>query len=138
MNTRKQRLIIPILVLGLVAVFGACSSGGDDKAADAESEGSAPAAATEEASGGTVSVTAEDIKFVETELSSAAGPVAIELVNKGQAPHTLVIDGQDFKLEAAAGASASGTAELAAGTYSFYCDVPGHRDAGMEGTLTVS
>jgi uncharacterized cupredoxin-like copper-binding protein len=29
------------------------------------------------------------------------------------------------------------TAELGAGRYTFYCSVPGHRQGGMEGTLTV-
>ena len=30
------------------------------------------------------------------------------------------------------------TLKLAAGTYSFFCAVPGHRQAGMEGVLTVT
>jgi uncharacterized cupredoxin-like copper-binding protein len=30
------------------------------------------------------------------------------------------------------------TATLKAGTYTFYCSVPGHEQAGMRGTLTVT
>ena len=36
------------------------------------------------------------------------------------------------------GGSRSVTVKLKAGTYTFYCSVPGHRQAGMEGTLKVS
>lgn len=36
------------------------------------------------------------------------------------------------------GGSKAVTLTLKPGTYTFYCTVPGHRQAGMEGTLTVS
>jgi uncharacterized cupredoxin-like copper-binding protein len=35
------------------------------------------------------------------------------------------------------GATKTLTLSLKPGTYKFYCSVPGHRMAGMEGTLTV-
>ena len=35
------------------------------------------------------------------------------------------------------GGSKTLIADLKAGTYKFFCSVPGHRAAGMEGTLTV-
>jgi uncharacterized cupredoxin-like copper-binding protein len=35
------------------------------------------------------------------------------------------------------GGTATLTVDLPAGTYEYYCDVPGHRQAGMIGTLTV-
>jgi plastocyanin len=37
-----------------------------------------------------------------------------------------------------AGGSRSLELKLKPGTYTFYCSVPGHRQAGMEGTLTVT
>jgi len=137
MNRLQRLLFIPLLAVVLVALFGACSSSGDGEATE-------PAQNTEDATdsaqddGESLSITAHDIKFSATELSTSAGAVEIELVNQGQALHTFVLDGQDLKVEAGPGQTVSGTAELSAGTYTYFCDVPGHRDAGMEGTLTVA
>lgn len=140
-----------LLVAGLsLAVLGAaCSS--DDEASESEpatEETEAPAAtedteaAADDAAGAAgVSVTSQDISWKETELTATAGSVAITLTNGGQIPHTFVIDGResDLKLEVSAnGDTDSGTVDLEAGDYTYYCDVPGHRDAGMEGSLTVS
>ena len=43
-----------------------------------------------------------------------------------------------FKLQANSGNSAQLKVNLKPGKYTFYCDIPGHRAAGMEGTLTVT
>ena len=36
------------------------------------------------------------------------------------------------------GGTSKVTADLKPGKYEFYCSVPGHEQAGMKGTLTVS
>lgn len=79
------------------------------------------------------------LDFEPEELRVAAGIVEFELTSEEGAEHTLVIDELDDELvvRADAGETATGQAELAAGTFTLYCDVPGHREAGMEATLTV-
>jgi nitrite reductase (NO-forming) len=43
----------------------------------------------------------------------------------------------DIKVDLPAGQTTNVTIDAPAGTYTFYCSIPGHRQAGMEGTLTV-
>jgi plastocyanin len=64
----------------------------------------------------------------------------VTLVNTGALDHNFVIDEFNVGLGPIPGgqqSSGSFTPD-AAGTYEYYCDVPGHRDAGMVGTLTVN
>jgi nitrite reductase (NO-forming) len=68
------------------------------------------------------------------------GPVEITLVNEGGAFHNFQIDaaaGDTKAVEANAGEEGVGTLELFAGTYTYYCSVPGHRSQGMQGEITV-
>lgn len=76
-------------------------------------------------------------EFEPEEATAQAGEVTIALDNQDGQRHTIVIDEARFKIDAQGGGSDSGTVELEPGTYTFYCDVPGHRSAGMEGTLEV-
>ena len=103
-------------------------------AAPAGGEGGGGAAA------GTLDIEAGDIFFKPKELTAPAGPVTINLTNKGAIQHNLVIqeDPSFKKIDLAPGASGSGTFEAKPGTYTLYCDVAGHRPAGMEAKLTVS
>jgi plastocyanin len=96
--------------------------------------------------GADLTVEAHDIEFDRDAYRITAGPVAIEYVQEGALPHTLVIEAPDggdvdgFGLEVGEGGDVdadSGTVDLPAGDYVIYCDVPGHRDAGMEADLQV-
>jgi uncharacterized cupredoxin-like copper-binding protein len=117
-----------VIALGAVLTLSACG-GGDDDDGDAATGGDTSADAE-----GLVFRSSDALKFDPTNATAKAGHVHITHENEGATPHTFVIDGTDFKLTD----DDDGDVELAAGDYTFYCDVPGHRDAGMEGTLTVT
>ena len=92
------------------------------------------------AAGAPVKIDAADLSNTPKEATAPAGPIAITLNNIGKIQHTLVVeeDPSFKKLDAQAGANATGTLTGKAGqTYTLYCDVPGHRAAGMETKLKV-
>ncbi|HEX6206848.1 MAG TPA: cupredoxin domain-containing protein [Actinomycetota bacterium] len=116
------------LVAGAL-VLGAC--GGDDGGDDGATGGGGSA---------DVSVTGTDaLAFQPSELSAEAGSITVELTSEEGINHTFVVEeaGDEVVASADPGQTDTGTIELEAGSYTFHCDVPGHRDAGMEGTLTV-
>lgn len=84
-------------------------------------------------------IEARDLAFEPRELEASSGAVLpITLHNAGSIAHNVTIDELDFQLGAAPGQTTTAAlADVAAGTYTFYCSIPGHRQAGMEGTLTV-
>lgn len=80
------------------------------------------------------------LEFDPERLAATAGEVTIELTSEPSVRHNIVIEGvaeEEPVVEAAAGATATSTVELGAGSYTFYCSVPGHRQAGMQGSLEV-
>jgi plastocyanin len=92
--------------------------------------------------GGTLKLAAEpsEIAFDTTTLSSKPGKVTIEFTNPSALDHNVAIEKDGQKLaesETIAESKTSVSAELAPGTYTFLCTIPGHAEAGMEGTLTV-
>jgi uncharacterized cupredoxin-like copper-binding protein len=66
--------------------------------------------------------------------------VTIVLENAGALEHSFLVDELGVKIEhVQPGQSGSATfTPQAAGSYVFYCDIPGHREAKMVGTLTVT
>ncbi len=108
-------------------------------------EGSAEATegAAAKGPGGTVQLEADptEIAYDTTSLSSKPGEVTIDLTNPATLEHDVAIEAEGGEEIAGSELIAQGktsvSAELAPGTYTFFCTVPGHREAGMEGTLTV-
>lgn len=92
--------------------------------------------------GGAVKLSADptQIAYTTKSLSSKPGKVTIDFTNPSQLQHDVAI-AQGSKQIAVSNlitqTSTSVTADLTAGQYVFYCTVPGHRQAGMQGTLTV-
>ncbi|MGN6372880.1 MAG: plastocyanin/azurin family copper-binding protein [Solirubrobacteraceae bacterium] len=80
------------------------------------------------------------LRFAKTSLTAKAGKVSIEFANSSPLPHNLTIASGSTVLGATPtfnGGAKTLTLKLKPGTYKFYCSVPGHREAGMEGTLVV-
>jgi plastocyanin len=82
------------------------------------------------------------LSYDTKQLSAKAGTVTITMTNMSPLEHNVTIAKGTTVLGAtptfAGGGSKSVTVKLKPGAYTFYCSVPGHRQAGMEGTLSVS
>ena len=81
------------------------------------------------------------LKYDTKALSAKAGNVTIRMTNMSPLEHNVTIASGTTVLGATPtfmGGTRTLSLKLKPGTYTFYCSVPGHRQAGMEGTLTVS
>ncbi len=90
---------------------------------------------------GLVVVRATDaLRFDQATYQARAGSVTFTLVDAGHEPHSLVIDGvPGFHLSVRNNDDTDqATVDLAPGTYTLACDVPGHRAAGMTAVLVVA
>jgi nitrite reductase (NO-forming) len=86
-----------------------------------------------------VTVKASEFNFNPGTLQVPAGrKVTLTLANEGTTDHDLTVDALGVKLQAGPGKVASGDFTFdKPGAYDFYCTIPGHKQAGMHGTLTV-
>jgi plastocyanin len=81
------------------------------------------------------------LKYTKSSLTANAGKVSIAFTNMSPLGHNVTIESSSGTILGATPTFQGGTklltVALKAGTYKFFCSVPGHRMAGMEGTLTV-
>jgi plastocyanin len=81
------------------------------------------------------------LRFDKSTLSAKAGDVRITLNNPSPVPHNVSLEGPGVPAKSGPtvphGGSSQVEATLKPGTYTYFCSVPGHRQAGMQGTLTV-
>lgn len=83
-------------------------------------------------------VTMFDILYIPGTLAIPADTaVTLALTNAGVVNHAFVIDALGIDVRLQPGETKTITIEAAPGVYDYFCDVPGHRDAGMIGALTA-
>jgi plastocyanin len=84
---------------------------------------------------------AGELHYDKTALTANAGRVTIAFTNEAPLSHNFTVENSAKQIVGATPTFQGGTKllslELKPGTYKFFCSVPGHRMAGMEGTLTV-
>jgi plastocyanin len=151
------KLSMLTLAIGLLALAGCgnSSSGTTSSATETTSAAttpattssatsSTPAPATGGASASALSLEANSegqLKYNTTSLSAKAGKVSIAFTNMASLGHNVTVASSSGAVVGATptfqGGSKTLSLNLKPGTYKFYCSVPGHRMAGMEGTLTV-
>lgn len=120
-----------IMILAVTTALGLAGCSADEPATD-DTGGDAVSTVTAQGT--------DEVTWESGDLSVATGTVDVTVVCGPNVPHGIGIEGVQGGEELAAcagGGASTATVELEAGTYTFFCTVPGHRDAGMEGTLTV-
>jgi plastocyanin len=134
--------------VAVVAALGlaACGGGGDNNN-DTTAAATPPATTTGGGGAGgssTVNISTPsgtDLAYNQKDVSAKAGSVTIDFQNNESIPHDVAVESSSGdtvgKTDLVASGTANTTVDLQPGTYQFFCTVPGHRQAGMEGTLTV-
>jgi plastocyanin len=122
----------------------------EDKAGEAKEDVEDKAGEVkDEAEGGTADAATLDFEadpsgalaYTTDEATAKAGEVTVNFTNSSPVPHDVEIEDSSGEVvaetEVLSEGSDSTTADLKPGKYTFFCSVPGHRQGGMEGTLTV-
>lgn len=140
-----KRLLVALATL-MLAAFALSACGDDDD--DGDTAATSETAATTETSGaagagGTIAISADPsgaLAFEQTEVDAEAGTNTIEFTNDSSTPHDVVVEddsGEVGRTDVIQGDTDTAEVDLEPGSYTFYCSVPGHREAGMEGTINV-
>ena len=97
-------------------------------------------AKTAVAKNGVLSISADpngQLLYVEAKAEAPPGPIKLEMPNQSGIDHNVVIEGLPIKTNIVKKGVAKGAGTLKVGTFTYFCSVPGHRQAGMVGKLTV-
>lgn len=150
-----MKKLVAFLVLAVAALaLVACGSSSDNSSSTTETSGGEStsagggAAKEESGSGGGSTSTLKfeadpngELAYTTTSETAKAGNVTVEFNNPQALTHDVAIEDSSGKevgaTELIADGSDTTTVDLKPGTYIYFCTVPGHREAGMEGTLTV-
>jgi plastocyanin len=142
---RKALLLCAVVALASLGLV-ACGGGNDNGSASVSTPATPPPSTSGGSAGGggtTLDIAADPsaLKFDTTSLDAKAGAVTINFDNPSAIGHDVVIEdsggAEIAKTDVITQAKATAKANLKPGSYTFFCSVDGHRQAGMEGTLTV-
>jgi plastocyanin len=132
------RALPVILLIGALAVpIAGCGGDNDDDGGGSNNSGGG-------GGGQTLRIAADPggaLKFDKSSLTANAGKVTIVMDNPSDLPHAVEIEGNGVEVEGETvekGGVSKASGDLKPGEYEFYCPVDGHKQAGMEGTLTVN
>ena len=135
-----RRVLLLLLLVPLTLLLAACGAEDDSSSSSGGGHEGGHDENSEVVEGArTVAVTGSSFEFDPPTIEAEAGEaITIELTAE-DAEHDFVIDELDAHIGADAGETATGGFEVGdeAGTYTYYCSVSGHREAGMEGELVV-
>jgi plastocyanin len=135
----RARLVMLTSLMLVAATMTAAVVTSGEAAKEHAAEGGAPPAAT----GHTLALAADPggaLRFDKTRAAVLAGRVTVRLTNDSTVAHNVTIAQGSKTLGATktiARSTDAVTLDVAAGDYVFFCSVPGHRQSGMQGTLTV-
>jgi plastocyanin len=145
----KKVAVAFALVLASLALVACGSSSDDSSSTSAETtesqaqtgEGTAEGGSAGSASALDIEAASSGLAYSSDTASAKAGKVTVNFTNPQPLAHDVAIEDSSGKTigksEVITEGSDSATVNLKPGEYTFYCTVPGHREAGMEGTLTV-
>lgn len=141
-----RRLSLTLLPVAAVAVVLAGCGGGSSSSTTPASPANASTGSASSAKGEVVNLSADpsgQLRFTQSKLTVAKpGTVTLVMRNPTSAgmSHGVSLEGNGVDKDGpivAPGKTSSISVDLEKGTYTYYCPVPGHRQAGMTGTLTV-
>jgi plastocyanin len=140
----KKAAAFLALALAAAALVACGDDNGDNGVVPTEPETNGEAVQENGQAAGTIKFVAESdgsFAYTEEDVTATAGKSTIEFDNPSSVPHDVVIEDEGGETvgqtEIITSDTDSAEVDLEAGTYTFYCSVPGHREGGMEGTLTV-
>ena len=151
LSKRRLTVVLAIAVASLGLIAAGCgdddddSNGGADVTTEQVETMAEPTteqeteAAPAEAMVVDIPVAEAGLAYAVTEVTAPAGEITLRSVNDQSTPHNIALDDPETTLGEVVsdGGMSEITVTLEPGTYEYYCSVPGHREAGMVGTLTV-
>ncbi len=140
----RKSFVLLAVVLTIPLTLAACGDDDDEEttaAGDTTTAEHDHAEATGGGGGGeTVDISEVEFAIEPKEVSTAPGEVTFAITNDGSAPHNLEVEGngiEEVSETIEGGQKTDLTVHLEPGEYEMYCAIPGHREQGMEGTVTV-